>query len=100
MSIWCLQGAAGGGWICVAYNLYEICLGVPLGGFIYAASKSLQRIFAFYSKSVCWALWASCISFEWASSFADSGYAKSEDPMGHILVINPMDIRDTTHLRT
>jgi hypothetical protein len=41
----------------------------------------------FYSKSACWALRASCISFEWASSFADSGYAKSEDPMGHILVM-------------
>jgi hypothetical protein len=25
-------------------------------------------------------------SFKWASCLADSGYAKSEDPMGHVLV--------------
>jgi hypothetical protein len=42
---------------------------------------------AFYSKSVCWALRASCVNFEWASSLADSGYAKSEEPKGHSLVI-------------
>jgi hypothetical protein len=27
------------------------------------------------------------VFFEWASSLADSGYAKSEDPKGHSLVI-------------
>jgi hypothetical protein len=30
-----------------------------------------------------------CISFEWACSLADSGYAKSDDPIGRVLVSSP-----------
>jgi hypothetical protein len=29
------------------------------------------------------------VFFEWAYSLADNGYAKSEDPMGHVLVSSP-----------
>jgi hypothetical protein len=29
------------------------------------------------------------VFFEWACSLADNRYAKSEDPMGHVLVSSP-----------
>jgi hypothetical protein len=63
-----LQGAAVGGIVCL------ICLRSPSRGcpwWLYLCSQfGFTRFLAFYSKSMCWALRASCISFERASSLA------------------------------
>jgi hypothetical protein len=32
------------------------------------------------------------VFLEWASSLADSGYAKGEDPRGHSLVTPPLNV--------
>jgi hypothetical protein len=60
-------------------------LGGTLGGFIYAASQGLQRVFVFYSKPTCWALRASNIPR--AGFFLGRNQVgKHRGPRGHTLV--------------
>jgi hypothetical protein len=62
-------------------------LGGALGGFIYAASLGLQVFLAFYSKSKCWALRASCILR--AGFFLDINQVDQYRGLrGHTLVIS------------
>jgi hypothetical protein len=89
MIIWCLQGAAGGGWICVACNLFaSFSRGCPW--WLYICSQ-LGFTTDFLTSTPSWRI-GPCglhVSFEQASSVADSGYAKHEDPRGHTLVSRP-----------
>jgi hypothetical protein len=56
---------------------------------LYMQPVRVYKVSCLILKSACWALRASCISFEWASSLVDTRYAKHEDPMSRVLVSSP-----------
>jgi hypothetical protein len=86
MSQWCFTRSRVGGFD-VCNVIYTTCTSRGCPWWLYICSQlGFTRFLAFYSKSACWALRASYISFEWTSSLTDSRYAKHEDPMGHVLV--------------
>jgi hypothetical protein len=78
-------------WSCVACNVIGLSRGCPWWLYICNHLGFTRSFLVFYFKSACWscAISGPCgihVSFEWACFLAESGYAKSEDPMGHVLI--------------